>query len=295
MAELLRHGVRTAARGAGTLTAPLRGGPDFILVGAKRAGTTSLYYSLLQHPTVLPLFPSRKFPGKREDSKGTDYFDSNFDRGPLWYRSHFPTRISLDRAGRTSGSRAICGEGSTDYLFHPLAPARARAALPDVKIIAMLRNPVQRTFSHFKEQRREGREPLSFEEALAAEPGRIAGEVERIVAGNGPSHSHPLANQAYATQSHYEIGLARWLAEFPREQVLVLISEDFYADPNAEMATVQKFLGLGEFTTPGRGVMNATRGTEMRDATAEQLAREFAPTKSYVEDLLGRSLPWPST
>src|SRR4051812_47005739 len=152
-------------RSSGALTAPFRPMPDFVLIGAKRGGTTSLYYHLLRHPQILPLFPTARFLPKRREAKGAHFFDSNYERGDRWYRSHFPSSATRALTARRQGGPAIVGEASPYYLFHPLAAERMAAANPSAKILVSLRDPLERTFSHYREQKRNGVETLSFEEA----------------------------------------------------------------------------------------------------------------------------------
>src|SRR3954471_7291878 len=106
--ERLRDWARSAGRDAvrtyGAATARWRPAPDFVIIGAKRCGTTSLYRYLGEHPHVAPLFPSARYmPLMRSDQKGVHYFDSNHERGNRWYRSHFRTAASRRRAGQIAG------------------------------------------------------------------------------------------------------------------------------------------------------------------------------------------------
>ncbi len=116
-------------------TGDLRPLPDFLIVGAKRGGTTSLWRYLNEHDGVLTLFP------KPEKIKGLYFFDENFGRGERWYRSHFPTRAIRTRSARRLGHPVVAGEASPYYLYHPLAPLRARHLAPDALIIVSLRDP----------------------------------------------------------------------------------------------------------------------------------------------------------
>ena len=120
------------------ITAPFRALPDFLIVGAQKGGTSSLYAYLAQHPSVLPSF-----------RKEVKFFDCNYFCGHTWYRAHFPLRYKLSRGNR------ITGEGTPNYLFHPTALQRLALTLIDVKIIILLRNPADRAYSHYQHQKRE--------------------------------------------------------------------------------------------------------------------------------------------
>lgn len=235
---VVRRPIKQAIRSFGTATSALRCLPDFLIIGAHRAGTTSLYSALAQHPCVLPNFP------RLQHIKGVRYFDQHFHRGTAWYLSHFPTVACRSSAGRLRGSPMLVGEASPYYLFHPLAAERAAALLPHARLIALLRNPVERAYSHWRRERRDGREPLpTFEAALAAEPERLAGEEERIIA-DARYYSYAHENWSYLTQSLYFTPLRRWLDRFPPDQVFIESSERFLTDPQGVYNRVLAFLGL---------------------------------------------------
>lgn len=180
---------REVIRTYGRATADLRLDPDFLIIGAKRGGSTSFYYDLLRHSHVCPLFPRPDHLPKGEPTKGIHFFDQNFDRGERWYRAHLPSRFARQRLAARVGPPVITGEASPYYLFHPAAAERAAALVPNVKIIAVLRDPVMRTFSHWKERRRSNREDLDFAAALAAEDARL-GDVERRLAADPAAYSY---------------------------------------------------------------------------------------------------------
>lgn len=271
-----------ALRRYGMATAGGRGLPDFLVIGAKRGGSTSLYRNLVRTPGVLPLFP------RQADVKGTYYFDVEYDRGPRWYRSHFPSTAICDQAA-VRGPVAV-GEASPYYLSHPRAADRAAALVPGARIVAVLREPVARAHSHYQERVRQGIETLpTFAEAVEAEAGRLAGEVERMLDDSGyVSWNH--LNFGYLAQSDYAAGLRRWLAAYPADQVLVLRSEDFYADDAAVLAQVRGFLGL-EATPPDETRQwNRTGTSDLDPGLARELAERLASSVSALAALLG----WPA-
>lgn len=269
----------------GMATAGLRPAPDFLIIGTKRGGTTSLHDYLLRHPGVLPLFPS---PQK---VKGTYFFDEGWRRGRRWYLSHFPTILTRRLVARRLGYPPIAGEATPYYLFHPLAPARARAVAPDARIIVLLRDPVERAYSHYKERRKNGTEPLDFAGAIDAEPGRLEGEEDRIVAD--PSYvSFHHRHSSYVAQSRYLEGLQRWLACYQDEQVLVLASEDLYTDPEGTYARVLDHLGLVDHPLTGARQLNAERSSAMDDGVRRRLEEALRTDAREVEAHLGRDMGW---
>jgi hypothetical protein len=276
---------REALTGWHMLSASRRPLPDFLIVGAQRSGTTSLYRYLLDHPQVLPAIPS----------KGVHYFDMHHTRSLRWYRSHFPTEAARRRCERESGAPVITGEGSPYYLFHPHGPARAAAAVPGARVIAMLRDPVERAYSHYQQEYARGFEDAdTFERALELEPGRLAGERERMLAD--PAYdSRAMQHHAYVARGEYVDQVKAWRERFPAERVLVICYERFFADPQAEYAEVLRFLGLPDPAEPPRfKAYNARPAGGMTDETRARLRAHFAEPNRRLEEFLGVGMGWPS-
>src|SRR5829696_1663514 len=283
---LLRVRVKGALRAYGRLTVGRRPLPDFIIVGAKRGGTTSLYNYLLEHPQVAPLFP------RWQQIKGVRFFDNNFHRGLGWYRSHFPTAARPPRRQNQTARRTISGEASPYYLFHPLAAERASQTVPEARIIVLLRDPVERAYSHYKERVRHGAEPCrSFEEAIEREPERLRGEEERILA-DPTYHSFAHEHHSYLSQGRYLEMLPRWLERFPPEQLLIMPSEQLYADPQAVLDRVLAFLGLPAWKLRDHRRYNYHPADGMAAATRRRLAASYAEHNHRLAQLLGIRLDW---
>jgi hypothetical protein len=185
----------------------------------------------------------------------------------------------------------ITGEATPYYLFHPRAAERAATVVGHAKVVVLLRDPVVRTHSHHAERCRNGTEPLDFEAALEAEAGRLAGERERMDRDpryNSFAHQH----QSYVAQSRYAASLARWKEHFPREQLLVLCSEELYADPERELRRVHTFLGLPHERPPDLSPRNAVERAEMAPSLRRQLQSVFADDLRELERVAGRTFPW---
>lgn len=284
---IARAATKRALRGVGMATADLRPVPDFLIVGTKRGGTTSLWRYLCEHEGVLPLFP------RPEKIKGLYYFDENFGRGERWYRSHFPTSATRALSARRLGHPVVAGEASPYYLYHPLAPFRARQVAPEALVIVSLRDPVERAYSHFKERRSNGTEPLTFTEALDAEPARLAGEEARIRKDDGyVSFAH--RHMSYVDQGRYAPMLERWFDAFGRDRVLVEVSEEMYADPQASVDRVSARLGLPARPLEHPEPYNAEPDEGLDPILRARLAEALEPDIDGVETLLGRPLPWRS-
>ena len=270
--------------------------PSFLVIGAQRAGTTTLFDQLLRHPDIQGPVKSRgELTWARKE---IHFFDERFLLGVNWYRSFFPLTISRRRA-RASGGDIVAGESTPYYVFHPLVPERVAATIPEVRLIAILRDPVERAYSHYQMMCRSKREDLSFEEALEAEPGRLASEAEleagttrfRIGTGERRKHFHH-RHHAYFARGLYAEQLERWLARFPREQLLVLAIEDLSARHAETMSHVLDFLGVRPFELGEEKVANRASYEPMRADTRAELERRYAEPNARLVELLGRDFEW---
>ena len=257
--------------------------PSFIVIGAMRSGTTSLYRYLCDHPEVAS---ARR--------KELHFFDRQYPKGVDWYRRQFPSRFARMENKTANRFKLITGEASPAYLLHPLAPQRAAKYLPDVKLLAVLRNPVDRAFSHYQHGRFCGYEPLSFEEAIKQENDRIQPERQKLLRGEC---SNPFTWFSYCTRGCYMDRLDEWLQYCPKKKLLVIISEEFYADPSSSLRRVTDFLGLSplESRAPGEFEKHSLiEYGDMNPATRQELLAFFKPHNERLAAFLGRSLPWDS-
>jgi hypothetical protein len=279
--KLARRAARWSAQAYARPTAGLRLLPDYLIVGAQRAGTTSLHRYLVQHPAVRTMLRT----------KGVHFFDTGYGRGIDWYASRFPTKLFAWYAARRHGVELITGEASPYYLFHPHVPARVAEHLPRVKVIALLRDPVQRAYSQYQHEVSRGFETLSFEEAIEAEPARLAGETQRMLAEplyNSYSHQH----HSYMARGRYDEQLARWRALFPPEQLLVVTSERFFGEPERTFRQVLDFLELPAFTPDAFEVHNAHDYRQMGAEVRQRLLDHYREPNRRLYETLGEDLGW---
>lgn len=238
-----------------TATGRWRALPDFLVIGAAKSATTSLHRHLAAHPDIFP-------PLQKE----IRYFHTHYERGERWYRAHFPTRHAMDRRARHRGRRPLTFEASTGYLSAAEVPARAAALLPDAKLVAMLRNPVDRAISAYHMRVRRGDEHRPIGDALTPDSG-------------------------YALVGRYADQLERWLGHYPREQLLVIQSEALIADLRSGLDQLFGFLGLPstdeEFTKVNAGTYEATT-----PAVRQPLVEYFAEPNERLWDLLGTRWEW---
>jgi hypothetical protein len=270
--EPARAVLRNAVWTYGRATASARPLPDFLIIGAQKAGTTALYAYLRRHPAITG-------PSWKEVS----YFDRHYGRGAAWYRGNFPNRV------RARGK--LVGEASPSYIFHPLGPERVKALVPEARLVALVRNPVDRALSHYHHEVALGREPLRFEDALDAEEDRLRGEEERLAADLN-YFSRAWWSHAYKSRGRYAEQLERWLAVFPREQLLILPSEDLGGEPERTHARVLDFLGAAPHRLNAYPRVYERQYEAMSPETRERLAAELEAPNRRLYELLGRDLGW---
>lgn len=254
--------------------------PDFVIVGAQKAGTTSLYNYLGQNPAVVPL-----------RSKELHFFDNHLARGLDWYRSRFCTSEELDAASATAGSPAQTGEATPFYMFHPLAPKRMQRVIPDARLLLVLREPTERAYSHYQHERRKGVEALSFEEAIAAEGDRLAGELaERGVTAFDDPRSHQ-RHASYDARGHYAEQLERIIEYYPRDQLLVVLSDDLFVDQQRTYDRVCEFLGLPFARLQSSRPLNQGGYDLPTNSSLAALRPRFAESNAALADF-GVEVPW---
>ena len=264
------------------LTSAARELPDFLIIGAQRGATTSLYRYLSQHPQIVPTLVA----------KGVHYFDTDFDRSVGWYKGHFPAHLYRRALSHRLGLPVLTGEASPYYLFHPHAPKRAAQIVPHARLIVMLREPAARALSHYHHEVAGGFETLAtFEDAIAAEPAKVQPELERIMRDESYvsfAHQH----FSYLSRGRYAEQLRRWLDHFPRGQMLVLGTERFCAEPARESARVAEFLGLEPPPELDYRPYNAHVYDSMLPQTKRRLQAEFAPLNQSLFALLDEDFGW---
>jgi hypothetical protein len=250
--------------------------PDFLIIGARKAGTTFLYNLLTRHPHV-----------QRAARKELHYFNNLIEQeGIEWYRRCFP------EPGWKDGRRTITGE-ATPYLAHLYAPERAAKMVPQARLIALLRNPVDRTYSDYQHEVRSGLESRTFEEAIEAEKARLLGEGGKTSEREGRAGAN---NSRYLSRGIYVDQLLRWWRFFDKEQTLVLKSEDFFENPQQTLKSVFGFLDLPDWE-PGVLDLHNKRNKgkyrrEIDPVTRRHLEEFFEPHNRRLYEHLGVDFGW---
>ncbi|HET7579910.1 MAG TPA: sulfotransferase domain-containing protein [Bacillales bacterium] len=246
-------------------------GPDFLIMGAMKSGTTSLYKYLCQHPDVIPA-----------KEKELQFFSKKFNKGLPWYKSQFPLLSNSDQS-------KITGEGDPYYMFHPHGPRRIYETLPHVKLMVLLRNPTDRAFSHYNYIRR--RVKMPFDKALQAELKHIEKEKQKML-----EDEHYISafyrDYSFLSRGKYIEQLEAMEKYFDRNQILVLISEELFEDPQKVMSRVFPFLNIPGYKIDRFPVFNNRNYKPMKEATRTFLKDYFQPYNQRLYRYLGKDLSW---
>lgn len=247
--------------------------PSFLIIGAQKAGSSSLFNYLGQHPDIT-------LPSKKE----LHFFDIQYDKGTEWYESLFPESINYENQ--------ITGEASPYYLFHPLAPEYVRCHYPGIKLIILLRDPVDRAYSHFQMERKRNTEPEpSFTLAIEMENNRISGEEQKILNREILSGAK-FQRWSYMKRGLYGQQLQRWLRFFPREQFLIIRSEDFFSSTLLWMQQIHTFLGVRDIPPVNLSPVNSNKYPELPVSVKDKLKDYFHDDGLLLQKLAGNNFVW---
>jgi hypothetical protein len=230
--------------------------PDFVIIGAQKGGTSLLYRLLIRHPLVKPAA-----------TKELHFFDNNFHEGISWYRRHLPKSKGVD------DRKTVCGEATPAYLFDPLVPERMIESIPHSKLVALLRNPVDRAYSQYQMWVRQGNEARSFGEATKQE---LEGET----------------GQGYLLRGLYAQQIERFSFFAERDQLLVMKSEDFFSRRWEVYDRALEFLGLTPLEPFAVPPSTKTVYPPMDPATRRRLEAYFEPHNQRLYEYLGVDFGW---
>ena len=263
-------------RNTAGITGPFRVLPDFIIIGSMKCGTTSLYYDICEHPCV---------SAAAYDEIG--FFDSNFHLGLNWYRSMFPTKGQIDDVRRKEGV-AITGEDTPFYFWNPIAAKRIQKILPNIKLIIILRNPIDRAYSEYQDLvSRESNSP-SFETFIENE---INTRKKGIII---TEENFEIFNQndSYLLKGIYIDQLKIWAGLFPKEQIFTLSTESLNSDPTASMESVFQYLNLPDYKIKKPQHQKQKKYTPMDSQTRKLLIEFFKPHNERLFKFIGKEFDW---
>jgi hypothetical protein len=245
--------------------------PDFIIIGAQKSGTTSLFNMMCKHPRIT-----------RAAEKELHFFDLKYDYGPKWYFSNFPIKY-----------KSITGEATPYYLFHPLVPERVKQLLPNIKLIILLRNPIDRAYSQFHMQKRIGIENAkSFEEAVHRELKWLETESEyEIFLRSRNLHQ----NFLYLERGKYYAQLSSWLKHYTLKDMIIIESNEFFNSPARQLSSVYKFLfhSKNDYLSEQDSIETApSKYPSISNETRHFLNEYFKEENCKLYDLLRRDFQW---
>jgi len=258
------------------LTGPIRSLPDFIIIGTARSGSTSLYYNICQHPCVL---------SAAYDELG--FFDSNFHLGLNWYRSLFPTLFSK-WVVKQKKQFAITGEDTPFYIWNPLVAKRILKIIPNIKLIVLFRNPVDRAYSNYHLGVRAGSEKLSFEDAIQMELkklDKINDEIEQDV----DKYTTP---RSYIAKGFYADQLKVWLELFSSEQLMIVSTEDLESNPQKTLDRIYNFLKIPKNHRLIPEKQKIAAYPKMKNKTREFLIDLYKKKNAELFTMIGQKFDW---
>ena len=195
-------------------SSPLRVLPELIVIGVVRSGTTSLYHYLSQHPSIIK---------SAYDELG--YFDSNYELGLNWYKSLFPSILKKNKILKKNG-KFMTYDVTPFYIYNEKAPKRIQKILPNSKLIVILRNPIDRSYSNYFL----GNQDKSFEEVIENEK-KILNKINK----SNPDEYYNFVHTSMLSRGFYAEQLENWYKVFPKNQILIIQSEEFIKNPNKVM------------------------------------------------------------
>lgn len=254
--------------------------PNFIVIGAQKSGTTSMFSYLRQHPQIVrPVF------------KELYYFDRQYHRGLAWYGCNFPARSTMERLDDRHGRAHLTFEATATYIFDAQVPPRIAKDIDTRKFVALLRNPVDRAISAYWHARRMGRETRRLDEALKVDTEWY--EKERAFEqGTGPQPSGAAARPTYLRRGIYHEAVSVWRRHFLPEHLMVIQSEAMFADPRAVMARVFKFLDLPPTESIDLEPQNVGRYDDSDGEARRYLENFYRPHNEQLSQLCGTKFTW---
>ena len=259
------------------ITGPLRVLPDFIIIGSMKCGTTSLYYDICEHPCVSPA---------AYDEIG--FFDSNFHVGLNWYRSMFPTKRRIEDIRRKEGV-AITGEDTPFYFWNPVAAKRIQKLLPNIKLITILRNPIDRAYSEYQDLVSSESNSPSFETFIENEINTRRKDSSLITEEN-----FEIFNQknSYLLKGIYVDQLKIWAGLFPKEQIFTLSTENLNSEPITALESVFQYLNLPDYKIKNIQHQKQKKYVPMNSQTRKILIEFFKPHNERLFKFIGKKFDW---
>ena len=257
-------------------TSPLRVLPDFFVIGSGRTGTTSLYHYLDQHPSLSK---------SAYDELG--YFDDNYHLGLSWYRSLFPS-IFTKYLIKLKTNNFMTYDVTPSYVRRPWNAKRIKKLFPDTKLIVILRNPVDRTYSHYHLAEQFG-ETRTFEEIVKEDMDNILNWNVDLKDDNYFANK---VEKSFLARGFYAEQLSIWFKLFSKNQIMIVSSEQLASDTKNTMNSIFQFLNLPKFEIPNTKKVNVSQYSKMNSSTRKLLINFFKPYNKSLYNFLNVNFEW---
>tara|TARA_B100002049_G_scaffold44345_1_gene30587 strand:- start:73 stop:963 length:891 start_codon:yes stop_codon:yes gene_type:complete len=266
------------------MTSRLRQLPDFIIIGAGRAGTTALYSYLIQHPLI-----AAALTDNNESVADLHFFEYIISNNIQWYKSHFPILFSKSNKHKNS---FITGEYTSTYMYHPDVPKRIFNLLPKIKLIVILRNPIDKAYSTYQQQFRFGEYTTSFEDTINAEFRRIDLNKDFPELNSNNYDFENFVAQNIIRHGVYADYLETWLKIFDRKQILILNSDDLKKSTKETLRRVFNFLNVSNYDIKDTSQVNVGKYPTINKITRKKLIEFFKPHNQRLNKLLDTEFDW---
>ena len=266
------------------MTSRLRSLPDFIIIGVGRAGTTALYSYLIQHPSIVAASTDNN-----ESVADLHFFEYMISNNIQWYKSHFPILFSKSNKHKNS---FITGEYTSTYIYHPDVPKRIFNLLPKIKLIVILRNPIDKAYSTYQQQFRFGEYTTSFEDTINAEFRRIDLNKDFPELNSNNYDFENFVAQNIIRHGVYADYLETWLKIFDRKQILILNSEDLKNSTKETLHRVFHFLIVSNYDIANTSQVNVGKYPPINKITRKKLSKFFKPHNQRLNKLLDTEFDW---
>lgn len=266
------------------MTSRLRQLPDFIIIGAGRAGTTALYSYLIQHPLIVAASTDNN-----ESVADLHFFEYIISNNIQWYKSHFPILFSKSNNHKNS---FITGEYTSTYMYHPDVPKRVFNLLPKIKLIVILRNPIDKAYSTYQQQFRFGEYTTSFEDTINAEFKRIDLNKDFPELNSNNYDFENFVAQNIIRHGVYADYLETWLKIFDRKQILILNSDDLKKSTKETLRRVFNFLNVSNYDIKDTSQVNVGKYPPINKITRKKLIEFFKPHNQRLNKLLDTEFDW---
>jgi len=261
------------------LTSSVRVLPNFFVIGPGRTGTTSLYHYLDQHPCITK---------SAYDELG--YFDDNFHLGFNWYRSLFPTKFTQQKV-ESKYKKFLTYDVTPGYIRRPWAARRISSYFPNTKLISVLRNPVDKTYSHYIMAVNEGNEKRSFEEVIKHDLKHLENFSDSYSKKSDDYFKNVVEN-SFVARGFYLEQLDLWFKLFPKKQILVIKSEDLANRTTEVVKDIFNFLVLPEYKIKNVSKHRVANYSKMNSSTRKVLVEFFKPYNKKLYKFLDRDFGW---